>query len=176
MASISSCTKHRSVGSSDKHRMHRCPWCRFFRQASDAPVPLASVLPVLLTEELAGCCPETREGRLPLDPRRGGPSGLATPIFSFFLSSLEPKSLRMIILIIILVQVLCCHSITKITRNGINGAMFVTVRYIHELSLTLEHSMPISSPAAQGLISPQALRSRVLQTSNTWLVVLEYFK
>jgi len=21
---------------------------------------------------------------------------------------------------------LCCHSITKITRNGINGAMFVT--------------------------------------------------
>ena len=33
----------------------------------------------------------------------------------------------MIILTIILVQVLCCHSITKITRNGINGAMFVTV-------------------------------------------------
>ena len=32
----------------------------------------------------------------------------------------------MIILIIILVQVLCCHSITKITRNGINGAMFDT--------------------------------------------------
>ena len=25
------------------------------------------------------------------------------------------------------------------------------VRYIHELSLTLEHSMPISSPAAPGL-------------------------
>ena len=50
------------------------------------------------------------------------------------------------------------------------------VTYIHELSLTLEHSMPISSPAAQGLTSPQALRSRVLQTSNTWLVVLEYFK
>ena len=38
--------------------------------------------------------------------RRGGPSGLATPIFS--LSSLEPKSLRMVILTIILVQVLCC--------------------------------------------------------------------
>ena len=56
----------------------------------------------------------------------GGPSGLATPIFSFSLSSLEPKSLRMVILIIILVQVLCCHLITKITRNGINGAMFVT--------------------------------------------------
>ena len=88
----------------------------------------ASVLPVLLTEELSGRCPETREGRLPLDPRplTGGPSGLATPIFSFSLSSLESKSLRMIILTITLVQVLCCHSITKITRNGINGAIFVT--------------------------------------------------
>ena len=42
----------------------------------------------------------------PLNPRRGGPSGLATPIFS--LSPLEPKSLRMIFLTIILVQVLCC--------------------------------------------------------------------
>src|SRR6185295_4913780 len=40
------------------------------------------------------------------NPRRGGPSGLATPIFS--LSSLEPKSLRMIILTLTLVQVLCC--------------------------------------------------------------------
>ena len=28
------------------------------------------------------------------------------------------------------------------------------VRYIHELSLTLEHSMPISSPAALGLTDP----------------------
>jgi len=37
------------------------------------------------------------------------------PIFSYFLSLLEPKSLRMIILTIILVQVLCCHLITKIT-------------------------------------------------------------
>jgi len=88
LASISSCTKHRSVGSSDKRRMHRCPWRRFFR--------------------------------------RGGPLGLATPIFSISLSSLEPKSLRIVILTIILVQVLCCHSITKITRNGINGAIFVT--------------------------------------------------
>ena len=50
------------------------------------------------------------------------------------------------------------------------------VRYIHELSLTLEHSMSISNPAAPGLTSPRALRSRVLQTSSTWLVVLEYFK
>src|SRR6185437_12745687 len=50
------------------------------------------------------------------------------------------------------------------------------VRYIHELSLTLEHSIPISSPAALGLTSPRALRSRVLQTSSTWLVVLKYFK
>ena len=60
------------------------------------------------------------------NPRRGGPSGLAMLIFSFSLSSLEPKSLRMVILTIMLVQVLCCHLITKITRNGINGAMFVS--------------------------------------------------
>src|SRR6185312_3814288 len=61
------------------------------------------------TEEVSGRCPETREGRLPLDREetaRGGPSGLAMHIFS--LSSLEPKSLRMVILTIILVQVLCC--------------------------------------------------------------------
>ena len=32
----------------------------------------------------------------------------------------------MVILTIMLVQVLYCHSITKITRNGINGAMFVS--------------------------------------------------
>ena len=31
-------------------------------------MPMASVLPVHLTEELSGLCPETREGRLPLDP------------------------------------------------------------------------------------------------------------
>ena len=42
------------------------------------------------------------------------------------------------------------------------------VRYIHELSLTLEHSMSVSSPAAPGLTSPRALRSRVLQASSTW--------
>ena len=93
MASISSCTKHHGVSSSDYHRMHRCLGIG----SSGAP--------------------------------SGSPSGLATPIFSFSLSSLEPKSLRMAILTIILVKVLCCHSITKITRNGINGAMFVT--YIH---------------------------------------------
>ena len=50
------------------------------------------------------------------------------------------------------------------------------VRYIHELSLTLEHSMTISSPAVPGLTSPRALRSRVLQASSTWLGVFEYFK
>jgi hypothetical protein len=33
------------------------------------------------------------------------------------------------------------------------------VRYIHELSLTQEHSMPISSPVAPGLTSPRALHS-----------------
>ena len=47
------------------------------------------------------------------------------------------------------------------------------VRYIHELSLTLEHSVPISSPVAPGLTSPRALRSRVLQASSTWLGVFE---
>src|SRR6185437_14227859 len=31
LASISSCIKHRSVGSSDYHRMLRCPWRRIFR-------------------------------------------------------------------------------------------------------------------------------------------------
>src|SRR6185312_890221 len=50
------------------------------------------------------------------------------------------------------------------------------VRYIHELSLTLEHSMSISNPAVPGLTSPRALRSRVLQASSTWLDVFEYFK
>ena len=50
------------------------------------------------------------------------------------------------------------------------------VRYIHELSLTLEHSMHISSPTAPGLTSPRALRSRVLQASSTWLGAFEYFK
>src|SRR6185312_2075311 len=32
------------------------------------------------------------------------------------------------------------------------------VRYIHVLSLTLEHSTPVSSPATPGLTSPRALR------------------
>src|SRR6185312_11279934 len=50
------------------------------------------------------------------------------------------------------------------------------VRYIHELSLTLEHSTPISSLIAPGLTSPRALRSRVLQASSTWQGVFEYFK
>ena len=50
------------------------------------------------------------------------------------------------------------------------------VRYIHALSLTLETSMPMSSPAAPGLTSPRALRSRVLQASSTWHGIFEYFK
>ena len=41
-----------------------------------------------------------------------------------------------------LVLQLVLHFIRVVTRE---------VRYIHELSLTLEHSMPISSPAALGL-------------------------
>ena len=42
------------------------------------------------------------------------------------------------------------------------------VKYIHKLSLTLNHSMSISSPTTPGLTSPRALRSRVLQVSSTW--------
>ena len=60
-----------------------------------------------------------------------------------------------------------CTPIREVTRE---------VRYIHELSLTLEHSMPISSPTAPGLTSPRALHSRVLQASSTWLGIFEYFK
>ena len=40
------------------------------------------------------------------------------------------------------------------------------VRYAHVLSLTLEHSMLMSSPAAPGLTNSRALRSRVLQASS----------
>ena len=50
------------------------------------------------------------------------------------------------------------------------------VRYIYELSLTLEYFMSISSPVVPCLTSPRALRSRVLQTSSTWLGVIKYFK
>ena len=50
------------------------------------------------------------------------------------------------------------------------------VKYIHELSLTLEDSISISSLAVPGLTSPRALCSRVLQASSTWLGVFEYFK
>ena len=50
------------------------------------------------------------------------------------------------------------------------------VRYNHEQSLILEHSMPIGSSAAPGLTSPRALRSQVLQALSTWLGVVECFK
>ena len=50
------------------------------------------------------------------------------------------------------------------------------VRYIYELSLTLEYSMPISSLAAPGLTSPRALRSRVLHASSTSEDVFEFSK
>ena len=39
----------------------------------------------------------------------------------------------------------------------------VEVGHIHVLLPTLEYSMPVSSPAAPGLTSPRALRSRVMQ-------------
>ena len=38
------------------------------------------------------------------------------------------------------------------------------VRYIHDLSLTLEHSMPISSPAAPGLTMGSFLRTAASST------------
>jgi len=102
LASTPFCTKHHSVGSSDKRRMHRCLGIG----SSGAP----------------------------------DPKSLATAIFSFSLSSLEPKTLRMVILTIILLQVLCCHSITKITRNGINGVIFVWVPTIIYHDQTLASS------------------------------------
>ena len=49
------------------------------------------------------------------------------------------------------------------------------VRYIYVLSLTLEHSMPMSSPAAPSLTSPRALHSQVLQASSTSEEVFECF-
>ena len=72
--------------------LHQKPGHRIIRQPLDAPMPIASVLPVLLkylcldffdldfftvssilvlwTEELLGRCPETREGRPPSTPVR----------------------------------------------------------------------------------------------------------
>ena len=43
----------------------------------------------------------------------------------------------------------------------LNGtSLQVGVRYIHELSLTLEHSMPMSSPTAPGLTDlPQKMKT-----------------
>ena len=63
---------------------------------------LASVHPVILKYLCLDCFDLVPSWPL----QSSNPSGLATPIFS--LSSLEPKSLRIVILTIILVQVLCC--------------------------------------------------------------------
>ena len=52
----------------------------------------------------------------------------------------------------------------------------VEVGHIHVLLTTLEYSMPMSSPAAPGLTSPRALRSRVLQESSTSKGVFQCFK
>ena len=81
MASIPSCTKHHSVGSSNKRRMHRCLGIG----SSGAP-DSKSFFWVMLSFDHQN----------------------HSKWSSFFLSSLEPKNLRMIILTIILVQVLCC--------------------------------------------------------------------
>ena len=40
------------------------------------------------------------------------------------------------------------------------------VGHTHEILPTQEYSMPVSSPAAPGLTSPRALRSRVLQAPS----------
>ena len=45
-------------------------------------------------------------------------------------------------------------------------AIFATVGRTHTVLPTLEYSTPVSSPAAPGLTSPRALRSRVLQASS----------
>ena len=63
---------------------------------------LASVHPVILKYLCLDCFDLVSSRSL----QSSNPSGIATPIFS--LSSLEYKSLRMVILTIILVQVLCC--------------------------------------------------------------------
>ena len=46
---------------------------------------------------------------------------------------------------------LCCHSITKITRNGINGAMFVTLFHnCHSFHTMIVQSLsPTSQPGAE---------------------------
>ena len=43
------------------------------------------------------------------------------------------------------------------------------VRYIHELSLTLEHSMPISSPAAPGLTESKSVRPQIFGICVSWV-------
>ena len=99
--------------------------------------------------------------------RRGGPSGLATPIFS--LSSLEPKSLRMVILTIILVQVLCVSSIAKtLYWNMAWEAIFATIYYwcnnqilccsvfkfmVHYLHIFWQNNRNSPSTSIQGSVS-----------------------
>src|SRR6185503_3180870 len=73
LASIPSCTKHHSVGSSDKRRMHRCLGIG----SSGAP-----------------------------DPKSFQGAALRPAYLLLSLSSLEPKRLRMVILIIILVPLI----------------------------------------------------------------------
>ena len=48
------------------------------------------------------------------------------------------------------------------------------VRYIHKLSLTLEHSMPISSPAAPGLTRQELLASQELHGRPVLLRKLDH--
>ena len=55
-------------------------------------MPMASVLPVLLTEELSGRCLETREGQVPLDPR---PLTVGTPVGAALRALLRLSSLSL---------------------------------------------------------------------------------
>ena len=50
------------------------------------------------------------------------------------------------------------------------------VGHIHVLLPTLGYSVPVSSPVAPSLTSPQALCSRVLQVSSTSEGILECFE
>ena len=45
----------------------------------------------------------------------------------------------------------CFDDLLRVLAHSSVLVRFCVNRYIHELSLTLEHSMPISSPAALGL-------------------------
>ena len=110
------------------HRMNRCLW-NTVSQCTDAPFWTIGSSGAYKLTWLRFPSAQKNHGVGSSDNhRRGGPSGLATPIFSFSLSSLEPKSMRVIILTIILVQTLCCHLIIKIIID-----FWITLWLINEI-------------------------------------------